>query len=189
MLSEPLKKQTSNVTRTSGMIHHIRSETSTVKATLEVHYWDLLPCSCHRQAAKAWAWQRKHLNEVVHIFHCSVWKRWRFKFTAQTPLTALQPVKHCTPRGWLLSPWPSATPGPSRPANVSLLFTSCSTDGCSRVSCSLDVWPLLLTSRLWTFLSTAYLPLLFLTENRDDYFYRLMQQNASLCARFHWRAT
>lgn len=79
----------------SRTIHHITSETSSVKATLEVHYSDLLPCSCHRQTMKALTWQRKHLNEVVHIFHCCLEAvpLQGFKFTAHTPQTALPVCK------------------------------------------------------------------------------------------------
>ncbi len=86
-----LKRATKKPTQMSGMIHHITRESKTVKTTLEAHYSDLLLCSCHRQAMKALSWQRKQLNEVVHIFHCCVWKRRSFKFTTQTPQSA-QPV-------------------------------------------------------------------------------------------------
>lgn len=71
----------------SRMIQHTKSESGKVKATLKVHYSNLLLCSGHRQAMKALTWQRKQLNEAVHIFHSSVWKG--CKFTAQTPETAL----------------------------------------------------------------------------------------------------
>lgn len=72
----------------SGMIHQRKSKTSAVEATLDIHYSDSLPCSCHIRAMKALTWQRTHLNEAVHIFHRSVWKCCRFELTAQTPVTA-----------------------------------------------------------------------------------------------------
>ncbi len=156
----------------SRTIHHIKSETSFVKGTLEVYCSDLFPCSCHEQAMKALAWQRKHLNEVVHIFHCSVWKRCRFKVSSsQHRLLRLhsQSVKHFTLRGWLLSPWPSSsqttnTSGPSWPVDASvsfLLFTSYWTDGWSQVSAhGSDVWlPLLFSIRKSVDDSEPFLPL------------------------------
>lgn len=81
-------------------IRHIESETSTVKATLGVHYSNTHSCSsCHRQAMKALTWQRKHLNEIVHIFHSSVWKWCHFKANSQHRLlrpALLQCMKHYT---------------------------------------------------------------------------------------------
>lgn len=120
-------------------IRHIESESSTVKATLEVHYSNTLSCSCHRQAMKALTWQRKHLNEIVHIFHSSVLEvvPLQGKFTApQTPQTCA--CSRWSISHWLLSPWPSfawttCTSGPSWPEDVSL---SLSVVHFSQVSCS-----------------------------------------------------
>lgn len=71
----------------SKMIQHMKSESSAVKGAQEVHYSNLLPCSSHTQLMKASTWQRKHLNEAVHIFHSSVWKQHHFKANSLHILT------------------------------------------------------------------------------------------------------
>lgn len=92
----------------SRTIQHSKSETSTVKATLEVHYSNLLPYSCQRQAMKALTWQGKQLNEAVHIFHSSVWNLCHFKANSQHRLLRLaQPVSEALHTESDLSPWPS----------------------------------------------------------------------------------